>query len=108
MLVIVSGAVLPGTLKLAVPSTCPVSEYEYGLVVPPADKSCDHPTKFSPLDPADAVKSTVPMLKNASRYPSEGSSGFTLVPPGVDVTVSSLLPVPHANEGPTMVRKLGV
>src|SRR5271170_1661485 len=88
-LVIVSGAA-PGILKLAVPSTCPVSEYEYGLAVPPAAKSSDHPAKLSPLEPSPAVNMTVPLLKNASKSPADGSFGFTSVPPGEDVTVSML------------------
>ncbi len=69
MLVIESGAVIPLRLKFAVPSTCPVSEYGYGLVVPPAAKSSDQPTKLSPLVVVDAVNVTVPSLKNESILP---------------------------------------
>jgi hypothetical protein len=89
MLVIESGAVIPGALKLAVPSTCPVSEYGYGLVVPPAAKSSDHPTKFSPLVLVPAVNVTVPSLKNESILPYVSLSPW-VVPSGEDVTVSSL------------------
>jgi hypothetical protein len=113
MLVIESGAVIPLRLKLAVPSTCPVSENGYVLVVPPAAKSCDHPTKLSPLVVVDAVKSTVPMLKNESILPYVSLSDWG-VPVGEDVTVSSLpstvagqvVAVPIA--GATRERKLGV
>ncbi len=111
MLVIESGAAIPLRLKLAVPSTCPVSENGYELVAPPAAKSCDHPTKLSPLAPGDAVKVTVPLLKNASTLPNVPLSS---VPRGEADTVSSLPPIPLEQyvavpiAGSTMERKLGV
>ena len=113
MLVIESGAVIPLRLKFAVPSTCPVSEYGYGLVVPPAAKSCDQPTKLSPLVGGRRRERNRAVVEKRV-YIAVCLVVPLVVPVGEDVTVSRLpsgLPgqvvaVPIA--GATMERKLGV